>query len=166
MHPLNMKFRSISPRILTTTALCLAAVGLSSCRFPSIKPQQEMVAYIYQDCRIDKHVSFTRGKQHPKEIQEWIQYNNGKLYHWTLAEYVPKIVLICPGIDVTFYSDSVQMGTFIRSATEKDKLFMDWLKNQPADARCPRCKGERYISAYDTWRICPHCNGIGRVYTY
>ena len=30
MHPLNMKFRSIFPRILTTTALCLAAVGLSN----------------------------------------------------------------------------------------------------------------------------------------
>ena len=151
-------------RILATTAICLAVVGLNSCRLPSIKPQQEMVAIIYQDNL--KLVSFTRGKQHPKEIQEWLQYNNGKLYHWTLAEYVPKILLKCPGIDVTFYSDSVQMGTFIRSATEKDKLFMDWLKNQPADARCPRCKGERYTPAYDTWRICPHCNGIGRVYTY
>ena len=154
------------PRILATAALCLAALGLSSCRFPSIKPKQEMVACIYQDCRIDKYVSFTRGKQHPKEIQEWIQYNNGKLYHWTLAEYVPKILLKCPGIDVAFYSNSVQMGSFIRSATEQDKLFMDWLKNQPADARCPRCKGERYTPANDTWRICPHCNGIGCVYTY
>ena len=154
-------------KIIATTALCLAAVGLNSCRFPSIKPQQEMVAYIYQDCRIDKQVSFTRGKQHPKEIQDWIQYNNGKLYHWTLAEYVPKIVLICPGIDVTFYSNSVQMGTFIRSASAKDKLFMEWLKNQPADAKCPECEAQqRQTSTYDVWPNCSRCNGVGRIYTY
>lgn len=155
-------------RILATAVLCLVVIGLNSCRFPSIKPQQEMIALIYQGCNIDKRVSFTRGKEHPKEIQEWIQYNNGKLYHWTLAEYVPRILLKCPGIDVSFYNKSVQMGTFIRSATEKDKLFMDWLRNQPPDAQCLRCKGEREIAAPagDTWRICPQCNGAGRIYTY
>ena len=155
-------------KILSTSVLVLAAVGLNSCRFGSLELQQKMIAYVYQGGHINKRVSFTQGQQHPKEIQDWIQFNNSKLYHLTLAEYVPHIVLICPGIDVTFYSNSVQMGTFIRSVTEEDKQFVEWLMNQPSDAMCPKCKGAQTIlnSTYDKWEVCSHCNGSGHIYTY
>lgn len=146
--------------------LATVVAGTVSCRYARVEPNREMVAHIYSGGSIDRHISFTPGKEAPKEVQDWIKFNNTKLYHWTMAYYVPRLVLSCPGQYrcFDFYRDSVQDGSFIRRATEEDAKFVAWLKAQAPDKPCPKCKGERWLlsPARDKWLQCPRCNGTGR----
>lgn len=65
------------------------------------------------------------------ELQKWIQYNNSTIYHATLSYFVPRIRLHFIGeqTSFSFYTDSVQEGTYIRSMSDEDRAFLKWLES-------------------------------------
>ena len=122
-------------KILATTALCLAMVGVSSCRFPAVEERGPVLAFSYQqDGSVDKAYAFSKDSPYPRELSEWIEYNNGKLYHATMVTYAPGgISLHFPAqkLHFSFHADIIHDGSNYRNLTQQDKAFLDWLKSLP-----------------------------------
>ena len=126
----------IIPRILTTTtALCLAAMGLNSCSYPSVEERGPVLAVSYHPSgQVDKAYYFSDDSPYPRELSDWIEYNNGKRFHATMVTYAPVgIHLSFPSqqLHFSFLGDIVYDGSNYRSLTSKDKEFLDWLKSLP-----------------------------------
>lgn len=132
------------PSSLALSVLCLAAaVGVSSCSFPSVEERGPVLAFKYhQDGSIDSMYCFTEDAPYPRELNEWIEYNNGKLYYVTMVTYAPcGTTLSFPSqqLHFSFLSDIVYDGSNYRKLTRKDRVFLEWLKslawmsNQDAD---------------------------------
>ena len=106
-----------------------------------------------------KTVRFAAETPAPTELQEWVKFNNGTWYRPTITNYVPKYVVNFPDISrgFTFYTKSVQVGTFVRDITDEDRAFLNWLDTQPGETRCPDCS--------DSWpgSSCSRCGGKGVV---
>ena len=126
---------NIFPKILATTALCLAAVGLNSCSFSSVEERGPVLAFSYhQNGGVDKAYYFPENTPYPRELSEWIEYNNGKLYHATMVTYAPGgISLHFPAqkLHFSFHADIIHDGSNYRNLTQQDKAFLDWLKSLP-----------------------------------
>ena len=121
-------------KILATTALCLAMVGVSSCRFPAVEERGPVLAFSYQqDGSVDKAYAFSKDSPYPRELSEWIEFNNGKLYHATMVTYAPggSISLMFPSqqLHFSFRTDIIYDGSSYRNLTQQDKEFLDWLKS-------------------------------------
>ena len=123
------------PRILTTTALCLAALGLSSCCHPSVEERGPVLAFSFQqNGRLDKSYYFSEDAPYPRELRDWIEYNNGKFYYTTIVTYAPVGINLCfpaQHLHFSFLDNMVYDGSNYRSLTPKDKEFLDWLKSLP-----------------------------------
>ena len=122
-------------RILASTALCLAAVGVSCCNSPSVEEKGPVFVFSYhQNGGIDKSYYFSEDTPYPSELSEWIEYNNGKLYYATMLTYAPDGISLCfpaQKLQFSFRSDIVYDGSGYRTLTQKDREFMDWLKMLP-----------------------------------
>lgn len=122
-------------KILTAAAICLAAVGLESCRFHSVEKRGPVIAFSYhQNGSVDKAYYFSEKLPYPDKLGDWIEYNNGKLYYATMVSYAPEgICLLFPSqqLHFSFRSDIVYDGSNYRSLTPKDKEFLAWLKSLP-----------------------------------
>ena len=145
---------------MSLIALALGAFAfLHGCYSPSVDLPQSTVAYIYENAAVKKTVRFTAETPAPTELQEWVKFNNGTWYRPTITNYVPKYVVNFPDISrgFTFYTKSVQVGTFVRDMTDEDRAFLNWLDTQPGETRCPDCS--------DSWpgSSCSSCGGKGVV---
>ena len=120
-------------RILATTALCLAAMGLNSCSYPSVEERGSVLAFAYhQTGGIDNAYYFPENTPYPRELRDWIEYNNGKLYYATMVTYAPgSISLMFPSqqLHFSFRTDIIYDGSNYRNLTQQDKDFLDWLKS-------------------------------------
>ena len=119
--------------LLILFASLLCGVSLVACRYVTVTDGQPAVAHIYRNGCIIKEVHLP-GKPHtPQELSEWIAHNNTQIYHITPVNYVPEVRLDFPGQKrhFNFLTGAVSDGSYIRSATEKDTQFMDWLLAQP-----------------------------------
>lgn len=123
------------PRILATTALCLAAVGVNSCSYPSVEERGPVLAFSYQqNGQLEKSYYLSEHTPYPRELRAWIEYNNSKLYYTTMVTYAPVGIGLCfpsQQLYFTFLGDIVYDGSNCRSLTPKDKEFLDWLKSLP-----------------------------------
>lgn len=119
--------------LLILFASLLCGVSLVACRFAKAEDGQPAIADIYQEGRIIRTVHLPGWPQHPQELSDWIAHNNTKIYHITPVTYVPKVRLAFPGQNrhFCFLTGAVSDGSYIRSATKKDTLFVDWLLTQP-----------------------------------
>jgi hypothetical protein len=145
---------------MSLIALALGAFAfLHGCYSPSVNLPQAAVAYIYENGGVKKTVRFTAENPAPTELQEWVKFNNGTWYRPTITNYVPKYVVNFPDISrgFTFYTKSVQVGTFVHDMTDEDRAFLNWLDTQPGETRCPDCS--------DSWpgSSCSRCGGKGVV---
>ena len=145
---------------ISLIALALGAFAfLHGCYSPSVDFPQSSVAYIYENGGVRKTIRFTAEAPTPTELQKWVEFNNGTWYRPTITNYVPKYVVNFPDISrgFTFYTKSVQVGTFVRDMTDEDRAFLNWLDTQPGETRCPDCS--------DSWSgsSCSRCGGKGVV---
>lgn len=145
---------------ISLLAVALGAFAfLNGCYSPSVSLPQAAVAYIYENGGVKKTVRFTAGNPAPTELQQWVEFNNGTWYRPTITYYVPKYVLNFPesSTGFTFYTKSVQTGTFVRDMTDEDRAFLNWLGSQPGETRCPECRNSWPGSS------CTSCGGKGVV---
>lgn len=141
MTPLRTDTRLIMPmfpipRILASTVLWLAAVAvLNACSFPSVEEKGPVLAFSYhQSGDIDHAYQFPENTPYPRELRDWIEYNNGKLYYATMVTYAPgSISLHFPAqqLHFSFHADIIHDGSNYRSLTPEDREFLDWLKSLP-----------------------------------
>ena len=118
--------------LLVLFAILLCGTAFVVCRFVTVEDGTPAEALIYQDGHVIKVVRFSDSPPYPQELSDWIAHNNEKLYHATPVVYVPKVRLWFTETKQSFdfLTDAVMSGTHIRSATEKDKQFRDWLQSQ------------------------------------
>ena len=137
-----------------------AIVFLNGCYSPSVDSPQSAVAYIYKNAGVRKTIRFTAETPATAELQAWVKFNNGTWYRPTIMNYVPRYVVNFPAAHTgfTFYTKSVQAGTFVRDMTDEDRAFLTWLEVQPGETSCPECRG--FWLDKDT---CAHCGGRGIV---
>ena len=145
---------------ISLIALALGAFAfLHGCYSPSVDFPQSSVAYIYENGGVRKTIRFTAEAPTPTELQKWVEFNNGTWYRPTITYYVPKYVVNFPddSTGFTFYTKSVQAGSFVRSLTDEDRAFLNWLDTQPGETRCPECT--------DSWpgSSCSRCGGKGTI---
>ena len=119
--------------LLILFAILLCGTAFVACRFITVEDGTPVVARIYRDGSVIKTVYFSDKHFYPQELSDWIAHNNEKLYHATPVVYAPRVRLSFPGTQRSFdlLADAVMSGTHIRSATEKDLQFRDWLQSQP-----------------------------------
>lgn len=112
---------------------------LPACRTIRLDPERPMaaVAHIYEG--EDKTITWTGVEEFPPELQEWLDFNSRRWFHFTMSVTASRIWLKFPGQYRAFelQENYVQEGSFIRRARDEDRWFREWLKAQPEKNHAP-----------------------------